>query len=137
MENTGSIWGKAAGKIIAALLALAFVCGAVSLCMVYEQNRDILLDVDEIKDCEYKLSESGEVIFKFRMNKPGYSFTDVDSYREDDRIVLRLYGSLTDGDYKQDSVGFYTLKIAYNKDDKGLGQEGVDGNVSALYTILH
>lgn len=145
MDMKNSFWGGVTGKIVAACLVLAFVLGVVVLCFVHEKHADILLDVDEIDISDYEYNaENGILTLKIKLKKSGYVLSDVDSYEKEygtgkninTKLMVRFYASLSEGDYKADSNGFYTVTLKIdNEDITSIIQEGKDYNNGTIANL--
>lgn len=137
MKEKNGVWGTYLGKFIALCLVLAFALGTVAVCMIYEQKRDVIVDLDDMPETDRKLSKDDDnVTVKFKLNKAGYYFTGYDTYRKDDgELVVKFYASLTKGYYQQNEDGYYTVSIPYTNKDKSLNIEGDDGIVTSLLDL--
>lgn len=137
MTKTKGVWGTYWGKIIAFCLVLAFALGAVGICMVYEQKRDIVIDLDDMPEGERSVKEvDDKAIFKFMLDKKGYHFTGFDVYRKDEGdVVLKLYASLTQGEFSKDAEGYYSVEVPIKRTDKKISIEGEDGVVTSIFTL--
>ncbi len=138
MDKTISIWGGNKGKLLAALLVLAVVLGAVAISLAYAVHGDVLLTKDEVVVDSSVDNGDNSVSLKFRLEKSGFYLADVKTEKDGDMLVVKFYGAVnTDGKYSTDSAGFYKIKLRFDGDIKKIVQEDSDGEQYTLVTLNH
>lgn len=135
MKETKTVWGGVAGKVIAGLMVLALICGAVSATLAYSSYGRSLLSKEEIDNVNVIDNKNGTISVKFRVDKEGYRFSGYKSSRDGDKLVLKLYASVREGDVKADSTGMYTINVKVDEDMKSVVQEGPGGEKYTLVKI--
>ena len=135
MNKTKSVWGGVAGKIIATLMVLSVICGAVTVTLAYSVYGDSLLSKDEIKVISSIDNKNGTINIKLRLEKPGYYLSDYKTEKVGDKLMVKLYSSVREGDIKADSTGAYTLDFKVDTGVKSVVQEGPDGEEYILVKV--
>ena len=135
MEKTKSVWGGAAGKLIAALIIIALVFAVISAVLANSLYGDRLLSKDDIKVIGGTSSKDGTVSVKFRITKPGNYLSACKTRKSGDKLMVKLYSSLTESSYKADTSGIYTLDFSVDADLKNVVQEGHGGEEYILLKV--
>lgn len=138
MDKTNSLWGGAVGKVLASLLVVALVCGALALAISYAVYGDVLLTQDEVVVSNSADNGDNSVSVKLRLEKPGFYLSDIKTERTEDKLMVKLYASVDKSDkYKTDSAGYYSVDFSFDADIKSIVQEGDDGKEYTLVVLNH
>lgn len=133
MEGTKTVWGGVVGKVIATMLVLAIVCGAVAATLAYTAYGESLLSKEEIKNINVSDNKNGTLSIKFRVDKEGYRFSSFKTEKDGETLIVKLYSSIRGGDTKANSAGVYTITVRMTEDMKSVVQEGPGGE---KYTLV-
>lgn len=138
MYKINTLWGGAAGKIMAALIVLFVVCGVLVASLAYAAYGDVLLTQDEVVVSSSAQNGSKSVSVKLRVDKAGFYLSDVKYEKVGSKLMVKLYGSVQKSDeYVMDSTGYYNVDFNFDKDVKTIVQEGDDGKEHTLVTLNH
>ncbi len=138
MNKIKSVWGNVTGKVVAALLVLGIVCGAMFFSLHYALKGDVLLSSDEVLISTSSDDGNNKLDVKLSLNKSGYHLSDIKLDSKGDKLYVKFYASLSKNDkYVFDSQGYYNVKISFNKDVKTIVQEGADGDEATIITLNH
>lgn len=138
MYRTDTIWGSAAGKIMAALIVLFIVCGVLAASLAYAAYGDVLLTQDEVVVVSSAQNGDKSVTVRLRLDKPGFHLSDIKTEKKGSKLMIELYGSVQRNDaYVMDSTGHYNIELNFDKGIKNIVQEGDDGKEHTLITLNH
>lgn len=137
MEKIHTVWGGVIGKIVAACLVLAVICGAAALSLANAAYGKVLLTVDEVGLENSADKGDGNLSVGIRVDKPGFYLADYKTYKDGDRLMVKLYASVKVRNYKMDSAGVYTLNLKIDKNIKTVVQEGKGNDEEVLARLNH
>ncbi len=135
MNDTRTIWGGITGKIIALFLVLAVIFGCIAASLAYAGYGKSLLSKEDINVLSSENNKDGTLSVRFRIDKPGSYLSAYKTYKEEDKLMVKLYSSTREGDFKVDSTGVYTLNFKVDKDTGSVVQEGPKGEEYILVKV--
>lgn len=137
-DKASCVWGGVKGKLIAACLVLAFVCGVLALAFSYAMHGDVLLDTEQVVVNSSVDNGDNSVAVKLRLEKNGFFLSDIKTRKDGDKLFVKLYSSVTPSDkYKMDSTGHYVVDLSFDEDIKQIVQEGKNDDEATLVTLNH
>jgi len=137
MEKIHTVWGGVIGKIVAACLVLAVICGAAALSLANAAYGKVLLTVDEVEVDSSSDKGNGNLTVGVRVNKAGFYLVDCKTYKDGDKLMVKLYASVKARNYTMNNAGVYTLNLKIDQNVKTVVQEGKGNDEEVLARLNH
>lgn len=135
MDKVKSVWGGVAGKVIALFLLLALIFSAVAITLARSVYGGSLLSSSEISIVRTTESGNGTVAISFKILKSGCFFANYDLEKSEDKIYIKFYSSVREGDVKSDYTGTYKISFEIDGSVKTVVQKGPGGEEVAILNV--
>ncbi len=138
MSNIKCIWGGATGKVIATLLVLGIVCGAMFFSLHHALKGEVLLTTDEVSINSSSDDGNNSLDVKLSVKKAGFYLSGVKTEKEGDKLCVKFYASVEkSADFAFDSQGYYNIKLPFDEKIKTVVQKGADDDEVTILTLNH
>ena len=132
MDKNKTIWGGAVGKTVALLLVIGLVCAILAGAVAYALYHNEALLTNDIKLKSASHDGQGTVTVRFAVDKDGYRFSGFKTKRNGDKIMVKLYGSVSGSAAHPAENGDYTILVKVDESLTEIVQEASDGTRSLI-----